>query len=591
MAEKLLKEYLYGDLLAPEEGYVTDFAVGMTYSLGFDALMTAYLAFGMLDDVSDDALGMPHLLLDAVSRSSDKVVVLCNKGGIAAPPSMQKVYSLMERNIYEVFDRNDLSANFHPKLWLIREVKKDEPGKKQIKLIVTSRNLKFTETMDCVACLKGEVGDKVHDDKHRPLADFVKDISECSNIIDDRKEAVMDLVDDLMKVERFDVSHPFEDYDFIPYVFKSRSKFPLGSSDGNVQLQGTCTIVVSPFIDLRPLNDPQNILNKINPKCENSRYLVTRREYVTKEILKWFTGVYVCNDDVAASGADLHAKMYHIWSNRHNQYLFMGSANATYSAFNRNVEFLLRLKYKYGNIKDTEFLMGFYCKDDSDSRFVLMTEDDLIGQDTASSNAADRQLEKRLKELMCDENLKAVVNPVDGARYSVTLTSDMADASVFIAPMQKASELKPWAQQVVFENLEVDELSEFYMISAKREDGGFIEKVIKISTEGIPADRDKAIYKGVIRTRKDFYTFLKLMLSDLPQSYLVGGADDVSSRQGGADENDRTIYTDLYESLLRTAATEPEKIGKVQEIIKRLDADVVPEEFSRLIAHFVEAIQ
>ena len=585
MAEKLLKEYLYGDLLAPEEGYATDFAVGMTYSLGFDALLTAYLAFGMLDDVSDDALGMPHLLLDAVSRSSDKVVLFCNKGGIAVPSKVQKVHSLLERNIYEVFDRNDLSANFHPKLWLIREVKKDDADKKQIKLIVTSRNLKFTDTIDCVACLKGEVGDKVHDDKHKPLADFVMDIAECSNIIDDRKEAVGNLVDDLMKVERFEVSGPFEDYDFIPYVFNSRSRFPLGSHDGNIHLQGKCTIVVSPFIDL-------NVLKKINPRKKKDKYLITRREYVTNDVLEWFTKVFVCDEDVAASGADLHAKMYHIWSNRNNQYLFLGSANATYSAFNRNAEFLLRLKYKYGNINDKEFLSGFYSEGDPDSRFVQMTEDDLIGQDTASATEdVGRLLEKTLKELICDEGLKAVVEPVDGKCYSITVTSTKADSSVYIAPMQRASDVKPWSQTVVFDGLELPELSEFYVVSVTGADGVHIEKVIKIPTDGIPADRDRSIYKGIIRNPKDFYTLLGLMLSDVPYSYLIGRMNDISSEHKASEGNDKIIYTDLYESLLRTAASEPEKIGRIQDLMKRLDEDVVPEEFSRLIAHFVEAIQ
>ena len=45
MAQRMMQEHLYGDLLAPTQGYHTDFAMGMTYSLGFDALLTAQLAF------------------------------------------------------------------------------------------------------------------------------------------------------------------------------------------------------------------------------------------------------------------------------------------------------------------------------------------------------------------------------------------------------------------------------------------------------------------------------------------------------------------------------------------------------------------
>lgn len=53
MAQRIMQEHLYGDLLAPTQGYHTDFAVGTTYSLGFDALLTAQLAFGMLGDMDE----------------------------------------------------------------------------------------------------------------------------------------------------------------------------------------------------------------------------------------------------------------------------------------------------------------------------------------------------------------------------------------------------------------------------------------------------------------------------------------------------------------------------------------------------------
>ena len=105
MAEKLLKEHLYGDLLAPTPGYFTDFALGMTYCLSFEAMLTAHLAFGMLGEMDDNVIQSPHLLLEAITKSSEKVVVFCNKGGIAVPPTIRKVYSLMERNIFEVFDK------------------------------------------------------------------------------------------------------------------------------------------------------------------------------------------------------------------------------------------------------------------------------------------------------------------------------------------------------------------------------------------------------------------------------------------------------------------------------------------------------
>ena len=95
MAQKIFQEILYGDLLSPTVGYHTDFAMGMTYSLGFDALLTAHLAFGMLGDMGEDEVQTPHLLLEAIIKNSDKMVIFCNKGNIAVPPNIRKVYSLL----------------------------------------------------------------------------------------------------------------------------------------------------------------------------------------------------------------------------------------------------------------------------------------------------------------------------------------------------------------------------------------------------------------------------------------------------------------------------------------------------------------
>lgn len=95
MAQRMMQEHLYGDLLAPTQGYHTDFAMGMTYSLGFDALLTAQLAFGMLGDMDEKAIQVPHLLLEAILKNSDKMVIFCNKGSIDVPPTIRKVYSLL----------------------------------------------------------------------------------------------------------------------------------------------------------------------------------------------------------------------------------------------------------------------------------------------------------------------------------------------------------------------------------------------------------------------------------------------------------------------------------------------------------------
>lgn len=283
------------------------------------------------------------------------------------PPSIRKVYSLMEKNIFEVFDKYDIKANFHPKLWLIREISTDDKRDVLLKLIVTSRNLSYTDTIDCIACLTGKVGPaSVRNEKHLPLIKFIKSVVKESNICDGQKKLVLKLANDLERVEGFDVDAPFDDYDFFPYLFDY--DFGLGSVED--YLVGTESIIVSPFVE-------KKMLARLNPENKCKRILITRKEYVDKDIFNMFAnkgGIYVTLDDLASRGMDLHAKMYQIWNNRNEQYLYLGSANATTTAFERNGEFLLRLKYRYGNTHSAQLLGDFYEKDNKDSRFMPLNE-------------------------------------------------------------------------------------------------------------------------------------------------------------------------------------------------------------------------
>lgn len=581
MAEKILKEHLYGDLLSPTYGYTTDFAMGMTYSLSFDAMLTAYLAFGMLGDMDEESMQSPYLLLDAITKCSDKVVVFCNKGGIAVPPSIRKVYSLMERNIFEVFDKYNIKANFHPKLWLIREISNDDKRDVLLKLIVTSRNLSYTDTIDCIACLTGKVGSaSVRNKKHLPLIQFIKSVVKESNICDEQKKLVLKLANDLERVESFDVDAPFDDYDFFPYLFDY--DFGLGSVED--YLVGTESIIVSPFVD-------KKMLARLNPENKCKRILITRKEYVDKDIFNMFAnkrGIYVTLDDLASRGMDLHAKMYQIWNNRNEQYLYLGSANATTTAFERNGEFLLRLKYRYGNTRSAQLLGNFYEKDNKDSRFMPLNEPNENASTTMRWDAA----ESAMKTLMCAEDIKARITHHRHGGYSVTVVSNEKELAndVFIAPLQKKEMMQRWTGKVVFEDMNIDELSEFYVLAATSANGVRHEAIVKIETSGMPAERDKNIVKGIIKTKHDFYRYIELMLTDTPLQYI--SSELLHRKTGGTgNESDESLdFPNLYEKMLRIAATNPKQIYEIGALVDRLGDDVVPSSFRKMYKQFVNAL-
>lgn len=581
MAQSIMQEHLYGDLLAPTQGYHTDFAMGMTYSLGFDALLTAHLAFGMLGDMDEKAIQAPHLLLEAILKNNDKMVIFCNKGSIAVPPTIRKVYSLLEKNIYEVFDPNNKTANFHPKMWLIREVNNDNNKDVLMKLIVSSRNMAYSDAIDCIVALTGKVGSNTTENpKHKRLRTFIEKVVSYSNIIEDKAKQVKALARDIERVAKFDVSSPFEDYDFYPYLFQE--DFGLGKVEE--YLCGTESIIISPFID-------KTLIGRINPNRKDHRALITRKEYVTPEIFNSFDskgGVFIALDDLASRGMDLHAKMYLVWMGRDKHYLYLGSANATNSAFERNGEFLLRLKFEYGNSKYYQFLKDFYEKDNKDSKFVRLNEP------TGKSSTVIRwdKAELAMKELMCSDDLKAKITKHRDGSFSILVTSSLKKLgnTVSIAPLQKRDMLMEWKGRAEFKGLAADELSEFYIISALSEDGTLHEAIIRIITEGMPNERDTAIYKSIIKNRHDFVRFLELMLSDTPVQYLSNEIILKEKGQGGSD-SDSHEFPQVYEKMLRVAAVNPGQIFQIEKILRKLDTETVPKEFSQIFKQFTNAVK
>lgn len=580
----MMKDYLYGDLLKPDEGYSTDFALGMTYSMGFEALLTAFLSFGMLGDVDDSIRQSPHVLLDAITRNSDKVVIFCNKGGIGVPPEVIKVYTLMEKNVFEVFNPDDFKANFHPKLWLIREVNTIDPDDKKLKLIISSRNMAYSDTLDCIVCLRGKIVEDSNTSKNDKLIQFIEKICAYSNIETAQNELVKSLIADLSKVPHFDVEDPFEDYEFFPYLFKE--DFGLGSFEQ--YLSGYESLIVSPFIDY-------HFINEISKKTKYKRSLVTRKEYVSRPIYDLINekgNVYISLDDLASNGMDLHAKMYYVYDGMEKMYLYLGSANATTTAFTRNGEFLLRLKYKKGHSRYDKFLKEFYDENSKECKFIKMNEPVV---ETSSLGYDDAELS--IKQLVCDNSLEANIIAHRDGTYSVIITSpnNAFTIPVQISPLQRRDKMKVWNGNVKFDNLSAEDLSEFYIVSADFENEGTIrhhESIVRIKTSGMPKDRDLMIYKSIIKKEEDFLKYLRFMLAENPAQQIALDYLEQKQRESkGANNADAIAFSGLYENMLRVAAINPKQILEIGRLMKKLDPKVVPASFEKIYKQFVAALK
>ena len=173
MARELMKDLIYGEQLV-SDGCKVDFAVGMTYSLNLEAMLTVPLAFGDLGELDSSVKQSPAFLLEGIRRSSDKIALFCNKGGIHVPNETRTIYTLLESSIFEVHDGNNIFSNFHPKLWLIKET--DKEGNEWLKLSVMSRNLDFSTCLDICCSVRGRIEKRRSKRgalKHKPLKEML----------------------------------------------------------------------------------------------------------------------------------------------------------------------------------------------------------------------------------------------------------------------------------------------------------------------------------------------------------------------------------------------------------------------------------
>lgn len=181
---------------------------------------------------------------------------------------------------------------------------------------------------------------------------------------------------------------------------------------------------------------------------------------------------------------DIHAKIYLKRKNTTTD-LYLGSMNASYGAIHSNVEMMVRLRTRNSVLNGKKFLDDIMGEDWEGKKnpFELVSLDDVDEADNMTVQDRVEQLIKRV----CRIKMYAVIEQADG-RYDIIMTANISKPldGVWIRPLRsnKESGLFP---KMSFQNLEILQLSEFYVVSATIEDCT-LERVIMIPTTGIPEE-------------------------------------------------------------------------------------------------------
>lgn len=586
--DNLWNDIVYTDVMQ-SDGYVVDYAVLTTYSLDMPSLLSVPFMLGAMSDLTEAAMRSPHLVLEAVNKSTGKFSVFCNAGSIAVPQANSKLYALLERSVVQIAlpAKGAGFVNFHSKVWVIKETNPDTE-ESQIKVVVLSRNLTCSNDLDVVCELIGHIGTKPSTrksrTKHKPLSDFLEWLAERSTSKIGKQ--IRSIINDLGYVERFELTDsPFDDYSFFPMGIDGYDGIE-HCLENDMLDHATEMVVISPFLDQRTLAE----MVACSPKARKT--LITRHASVTNEILSLFNdGVYVPKEvltdkvekDVVV---DLHEKVYFIRCYEGNltyNHLYLGSTNATQNGFGRNVEFLLHLRFAPYKTSYDKF-RGELIYDGKDCMFEQVTA---VPKDIKDiENASDELL---LRQTIASIQ-KAEVKQ-HGEYYNITILCRkirLPKEDIRIYPLGCEAMEKNLTDGITFENLELASLTEFYVLVV-----GDIKRVIKIDTIGMPIEkRDCAIFRSIINTKGKFISYLAFMLTDDAEQYVLEDQQmEKELAEMTVSSKEQEISISLYEDMVRMAYTDPDRIAAIRSVIAKADVSVMPDHFAELYASFENAIK
>ena len=595
----------YGEILMPPVGFRLERAVGTTYSLDLETLTAVSIALGLIEDTDSELINNPISMLSALKKISDKIVVFCEAGQIKLPAKPNALCLILEKMVVPVSIPFDKRINrypaFHPKTWMLEY--SNENSEKQYRFVVMSRNMTFDHSWDVACAMDGDSSSAGGVDA-QPIVDFLvflkkqlnKDLTNFSGqndslnyLINAVSEVSFRPEDGFFECDVLPLGIGYEDYD------KSLNKL---FNENFHEL-----VIMSPFLTgsvIEGFNDDSKTLTG------TKRTLITRRSELSKILGGKASNfeVYVMKDQIIdgessisdgkvketetvdeAQKQDIHAKIY-VRRKNNTTDLFLGSMNASYAAaIHSNVEMMLRLRTTKSILNGEKFLNDIMGEDRDGKKnpFELISLDDI---DEADDSTVQDRVEQLIKTVSRIKMMAEIVKSDD--RYNILITANFNKQidSIRIRPLRsnKDSELLP---EMTFEHLEMLQLSEFYVLSASIEDYT-LERVIMIPTSGIPEGREDEVIKNVIRTKTQFIEYVAFILGD---DYVQSFLENKKAAGASSEWNQINVMPAVYEKMLKTSVSDPERLGEIQYITKAIEEEeIIPPEFREMYSVFCKTL-
>lgn len=626
--KKKNEHLIYGDILTPPaESPILERAITTTYSLDISALVSCMIPLAFSDDVNSRLFQNKVSTLTALRNLSEKLIVFCDPGQIKRIKTRNQEFAiLLEKMIVPVMLEkvDNVYPAFHPKMWLLQFT--NSKKEHSYRLIVLSRNISYDRCYDVSLVLesynekrkKGVTEQSFK--KTRAVLDYLEYLNNITEKSDSQDILIRELLSEIQNEQvgfKID-SQVFdaEDWDIYPIyantLRKDRKLFEkivLNNKDGYKKI-----LVMSPFISKDILEKLQSSLVQ-RKTIDKKIKLITRQDAVNRlnaELLPDFD-LYVLNPNVISGEEaklddnpeedqekqlndeisdseklhDIHAKIFLTESKEENEF-FIGSANATNSAFNRNNELVVRLKSTSNQMSVDSFF-----KEINTDKGNMFVPAELSNAET-SDQTDEKEVEAAIREISHITSRGKVIKK--GDKYTVEINfeyiPDVKGVNISISPIS-VSLNKAIEKQVVFEEVELENISEFYSVSAEKLSSSGtikIERLLKIPTDNIPyEERDSLLVNQVITDKESFTEYVTLLLS----------SDSISTQleltelnQSAAKWKITNTQMPLYETLLKASVANPRAVlnlGKDMELIN--NKEIVTDEFMQLYKEFKKAIE
>lgn len=513
---------------------------------------------------------------------------------------------------------------FHPKMWLL-QFENDE-GQHKYRFIILSRNISYDKCYDVSLSLES-TDDHRKTKKTKPIAEFLNFLE---STIDDKQFPLLkeqkklvrslskELIDEKVCFSLEDNKFQDDDFEIFPLIntvnrdnFIKKNLFVSYDCDeGGVYHE---MLIMSPFITKKILNEfskennrrkiylftRQNVLDSLEPKYNKyfDTYILNEAVVLGEEFSQEDTDSEETEKDQqfeenqTESLHDIHAKIF-VTQSLSNTDLYLGSANATESGFYRNIELMIRLSTTKRYFSVGKVFNELTQNPPEESIF----ENVKITKKIEKEQDVQQDLGNFVKKITHLQAFAKVVRVGEN-----TFNINLSFGKLPKLPPNVQVKLKPFtlesgislSDKIIFENVMVENLSEFYLLTAELQVGEetiCIERIIKIPTEGIPYERrDSAVINKLITDKDSFAEYVTLLLS---KDYVSTQTELFEFNDSNSKWKVTNTQSPLYELLLKAVVDNPEALLHLEEDLKLItNKEVVSDEFRNMYQQFLEVIK